>query len=231
MLPVAPALRHGPGHQHLWERSRQATLAALEAAHNLGPPCRPYCTAAAAATFWKPEPPWGGEEGPAGRAALGAESPSPAIRPSPAGSVAQGLMQRRSDPGQTVHGSSVHNPQRNTGAFPSVWLPLLKGRHNQLRLKIHNLTKLERSKFRRFQTPYCFFSNRFPSSFSSASEHGQLPVLKIPSPILFFPSFKYLRLNNNSASSFYQLQGSNVVTWKLQIVSNRKTEVQSFVPY
>ena len=48
MLPVAPALRHGPGHQHLWERSRQGTsagAAAPEAARNLGPPSRPSRTA------------------------------------------------------------------------------------------------------------------------------------------------------------------------------------------
>ena len=31
MLPVAPALQHGPGHQHLWERSRQATSAGAAA--------------------------------------------------------------------------------------------------------------------------------------------------------------------------------------------------------
>lgn len=83
-------------------------------------PGRPAPRAAAAATFWEPEPPWGGEEGPAGRAGLGAEFQSPAVCPSPAGSVAQSLMQRCSDPGHRACKTSVHNPQHNTGAFPSL---------------------------------------------------------------------------------------------------------------
>lgn len=53
-------------------------------------------TAATTPTFWEPGPPWGEGEGPVGRAALGAEFQSPAVCPSPAGSVAQSLMQGRS---------------------------------------------------------------------------------------------------------------------------------------
>lgn len=119
---AAPALPHGPGRQQRWERGGQATSAPRPRSQLPPRPSLPAVlsrTAAAAQTFWEPEPPWGGGgEGPGGEGGTGAEFQSPAVRPRPAGSVAQSLMQRgcgsarRGSEGRTV-AHSPPTPARN----------------------------------------------------------------------------------------------------------------------